>query len=199
MSYELDNLEKKYLYLPMIMRRNCKYVNLDKNPNIFDKIFKYDKEKKKIKFKLRKIKENTIKFLFMENKEINEKWKKQSDYNFIVKKILENKLILRRVQDNIKQNEELLKYNKKLTEAINKIPKIKKSESCSYILRSNYSKKINLKFHQRIKEKNKKLKSMDVKNTSEEEEEKDEFLLTKIKKKPILNHKKSQSLPLILI
>lgn len=199
MSHEQINLEKKYLYLPMIMRRNSKYISLDKNPNIFDEIFNYDKEKKKIKIQLRKIKENTIKFLFMENKEINEKWKKQSDYKFIVKKILENKLILRRVQDNIKQNEELSKYNKKLTEERNTIPRKKKSESCSYILRNNYSKKINLKLHQRIKEKNKKLTSINIKNSTEEEEEKDNFLLTKIKKKSILNRNKSQSLPIILI
>ena len=183
----------------MIMRRNSKYISLDKNPNIFDEIFNYDKEKKKIKIQLRKIKENTIKFLFMENKEINEKWKKQSDYKFIVKKILENKLILRRVQDNIKQNEELSKYNKKLKEERNKKPIIKKSESCCYIKRNNYSKKINLKLHQRIKEKNKKLTSINIKNSTEEEEEKDNFLLTKIKKKSILNRNKSQSLPIILI
>ena len=199
MSNEEINLEKKYLYLPMIMRRNSNYINLDKYPIIFDEIFNYDKEKKKIKIHLRKIKENTIKFLFMENKEINEKWKKQNDYEFIIKKILKNKLILRRVQDNIKQNEELSKYNKKLKEERNKKPIIKKSESCCYIKRNNYSKKINLKLHQRIKEKNKKLTSIEVKNSSDEEEEKDDFLLTKIKKKPILNHKKSQSLPLILI
>ena len=68
MSKEKRNLEKKYLYLPKIMRDKNNEKHYDNSQRFFKEIYHYDDKICKIKKKLMQVKENTIQFMIMENK-----------------------------------------------------------------------------------------------------------------------------------
>ena len=138
------------------------------------------------------VKENTIQFMIMENKDIFEKWKKQKDFIFIVKKLLDNQLILRRVHDTIKENEKI-KINK-LRENTNK-----RNMTIKNGFTNNKTKKnlINNKIN-KIPKMNNKIPVKKFIKYSIDELEKDDLLLTNLKQPKKTLHNKSKSLPLII-
>lgn len=192
MSKEKRNLEKKYLYLPKIMRDKNNEKHYDNSQRFFKEIYHYDDKICKIKKKLKQVKENTIQFMIMENKDIFEKWKKQKDFIFIVKKLLDNQLILRRVHDNIKENEKI-KINK-LRENTNK-----RNMTIKNGFTNNKTKKnlINNKIN-KIPKMNNKIPVKKFIKYSIDELEKDDLLLTNLKQPKKTLHNKSKSLPLII-
>lgn len=192
MSKEKSNLEKKYLYLPKIMRDKNNKKHYNNSQRFFKEIYHYDDKICKIKKKLIQVKENTIQFMIMENKDIFEKWKKQKDFIFIVKKLLDNQLILRRVHDTIKENEKII--INKLRENTNKRNMtIKNGFTINKTKKNLINNKIN-----KIPKMNNKIPVKKFIKYSIDELEKDDLLLTNLKQPKKTLHNKSKSLPLII-
>jgi hypothetical protein len=192
MSKEKRNLEKKYLYLPKIMRDKNNEKHYDNSQRFFKEIYHYDDKICKIKKKLKQVKENTIQFMIMENKDIFEKWKKQKDFIFIVKKLLDNQLILRRVHDNIKENEKI-KINKLRENTKKRNMTIKNGFTINKTKKNLINNKIN-----KIPKINNKMRIKKFIKYSIDELEKDDLLLTNLKQPKKTLHNKSKSLPLII-
>jgi hypothetical protein len=192
MSKEKSNLEKKYLYLPKIMRDKNNKKHYNNSQRFFKEIYHYDDKICKIKKKLIQVKENTIQFMIMENKDIFEKWKKQKDFIFIVKKLLDNQLILRRVHDTIKENEKII--INKLRENTNKRNMTKKN---GFTINKTKKNLINNKIN-KIPKMNNKIPVKKFIKYSIDELEKDDLLLTNLKQPKKTLHNKSKSLPLII-
>lgn len=192
MSKEKRNLEKKYLYLPKIMRDKNNEKHYDNSQRFFKEIYHYDDKICKIKKKLIQVKENTIQFMIMENKDIFEKWKKQKDFIFIVKKLLDNQLILRRVHDNIKENEKI-KINKLRENTKKRNMTIKNGFTINKTKKNLINNKIN-----KIPKMNNKIPVKKFIKYSIDELEKDDLLLTNLKQPKKTLHNKSKSLPLII-
>lgn len=192
MSKEKRNLEKKYLYLPKIMRDKNNEKHYDNSQRFFKEIYHYDDKICKIKKKLKQVKENTIQFMIMENKDIFEKWKKQKDFIFIVKKLLDNQLILRRVHDNIKENEKI-KINKLRENTNKRNMTIKNGFTINKTKKNLINNKIN-----KIPRINNKMRIKKFIKYSIDELEKDNLLLTNLKQPKKTLHNKSKSLPLII-
>lgn len=192
MSKEKRNLEKKYLYLPKIMRDKNNEKHYDNSQRFFKEIYHYDDKICKIKKKLKQVKENTIQFMIMENKDIFEKWKKQKDFIFIVKKLLDNQLILRRVHDNIKENEKI-KINKLRENTNKRNMTIKNGFTINKTKKNLINNKIN-----KIPKMNNKIPVKKFIKYSIDELEKDNLLLTNLKQPKKTLHNKSKSLPLII-
>lgn len=192
MSKEKRNLEKKYLYLPKIMRDKNNEKHYDNSQRFFKEIYHYDDKICKIKKKLKQVKENTIQFMIMENKDIFEKWKKQKDFIFIVKKLLDNQLILRRVHDNIKENEKI-KINKLRENTNKRNMTIKNGFTINKTKKNLINNKIN-----KIPKMNNKIPVKKFIKYSIDELEKDDLLLTNLKQPKKTLHNKSKSLPLII-
>ena len=192
MSKEKRNLEKKYLYLPKIMRDKNNEKHYDNSQRFFKEIYHYDDKICKIKKKLKQVKENTIQFMIMENKDIFEKWKKQKDFIFIVKKLLDNQLILRRVHDTIKENEKI-KINKLRENTNKRNMTIKNGFTINKTKKNLINNKIN-----KIPKMNNKIPVKKFIKYSIDELEKDNLLLTNLKQPKKTLHNKSKSLPLII-
>ena len=192
MSKEKRNLEKKYLYLPKIMRDKNNKKHYNNSQRFFKEIYHYDDKICKIKKKLKQVKENTIQFMIMENKDIFEKWKKQKDFIFIVKKLLDNQLILRRVHDNIKENEKI-KINKLRENTNKRNMTIKNGFTINKTKKNLINNKIN-----KIPKMNNKIPVKKFIKYSIDELEKDNLLLTNLKQPKKTLHNKSKSLPLII-
>ena len=192
MSKEKSNLEKKYLYLPKIMRDKNNKKHYNNSQRFFKDIYHYDDKICIIKKKLMQVKENTIQFMIMENKDIFEKWKKQKDFIFIVKKLLDNQLILRRVHDTIKENEKII--INKLRENTNKRNMTKKN---GFTINKTKKNLINNKIN-KIPKMNNKIPVKKFIKYSIDELEKDDLLLTNLKQPKKTLHNKSKSLPLII-
>ena len=192
MSKEKSNLEKKYLYLPKIMRDKNNKKHYNNSQRFFKEIYHYDDKICKIKKKLIQVKENTIQFMIMENKDIFEKWKKQKDFIFIVKKLLDNQLILRRVHDNIKENEKI-KINKLRENTNKRNMTIKNGFTINKTKKNLINNKIN-----KIPKMNNKIPVKKFIKYSIDELEKDNLLLTNLKQPKKTLHNKSKSLPLII-
>lgn len=192
MSKEKRNLEKKYLYLPKIMRDKNNEKHYDNSQRFFKEIYHYDDKICKIKKKLKQVKENSIQFMIMENKDIFEKWKKQKDFIFIVKKLLDNQLILRRVHDNIKENEKI-KINKLRENTNKRNMTIKNGFTINKTKKNLINNKIN-----KIPKMNNKIPVKKFIKYSIDELEKDNLLLTNLKQPKKTLHNKSKSLPLII-
>ena len=192
MSKEKRNLEKKYLYLPKIMRDKNNEKHYDNSQRFFKEIYHYDDKICKIKKKLKQVKENTIQFMIMENKDIFEKWKKQKDFIFIVKKLLDNQLILRRVHDTIKENEKI-KINKLRENTNKRNMTIKNGFTINKTKKNLINNKIN-----KIPKMNNKIPVKKFIKYSIDELEKDDLLLTNLKQPKKTLHNKSKSLPLII-
>ena len=192
MSKEKRNLEKKYLYLPKIMRDKNNEKHYDNSQRFFKEIYHYDDKICKIKKKLKQVKENSIQFMIMENKDIFEKWKKQKDFIFIVKKLLDNQLILRRVHDNIKENEKI-KINKLRENTNKRNMTIKNGFTINKTKKNLINNKIN-----KIPKMNNKIPVKKFIKYSIDELEKDDLLLTNLKQPKKTLHNKSKSLPLII-
>ena len=192
MSKEKRNLEKKYLYLPKIMRDKNNEKHYDNSQRFFKEIYHYDDKICKIKKKLKQVKENTIQFMIMENKDIFEKWKKQKDFIFIVKKLLDNQLILRRVHDTIKENEKI-KINKLRENTNKRNMTIKNGFTINKTKKNLINNKIN-----KIPKINNKMRIKKFIKYSIDELEKDNLLLTNLKQPKKTLHNKSKSLPLII-
>ena len=192
MSEEKSNLEKKYLYLPKIMRDKNNKKHYNNSQRFFKEIYHYDDKICKIKKKLIQVKENTIQFMIMENKDIFEKWKKQKDFIFIVKKLLDNQLILRRVHDNIKENEKI-KINKLRENTNKRNMTIKNGFTINKTKKNLINNKIN-----KIPKMNNKIPVKKFIKYSIDELEKDDLLLTNLKQPKKTLHNKSKSLPLII-
>ena len=192
MSKEKSNLEKKYLYLPKIMRDKNNKKHYNNSQRFFKEIYHYDDKICKIKKKLIQVKENTIQFMIMENKDIFEKWKKHKDFIFIVKKLLDNQLILRRVHDTIKENEKII--INKLRENTNKRNMTKKN---GFTINKTKKNLINNKIN-KIPKMNNKIPVKKFIKYSIDELEKDDLLLTNLKQPKKTLHNKSKSLPLII-
>ena len=192
MSKEKSNLEKKYLYVPKIMRDKNNKKHYNNSQRFFKEIYHYDDKICKIKKKLKQVKENTIQFMIMENKDIFEKWKKQKDFIFIVKKLLDNQLILRRVHDTIKENDKII--INKLRENTNKRNMtIKNGFTINKTKKNLINNKIN-----KIPKINNKMRIKKFIKYSIDELEKDDLLLTNLKQPKKTLHNKSKSLPLII-
>jgi hypothetical protein len=192
MSKEKSNLEKKYLYLPKIMRDKNNKKHYNNSQRFFKEIYHYDDKICKIKKKLIQVKENTIQFMIMENKDIFEKWKKQKDFIFIVKKLLDNQLILRRVHDTIKENEKI-KINKLRENTNKRNMTIKNGFTINKTKKNLINNKIN-----KIPKMNNKIPVKKFIKYSIDELEKDDLLLTNLKQPKKTLHNKSKSLPLII-
>ena len=192
MSKEKRNLEKKYLYLPKIMRDKNNEKHYDNSQRFFKEIYHYDDKICKIKKKLKQVKENSIQFMIMENKDIFEKWKKQKDFIFIVKKLLDNQLILRRVHDTIKENEKI-KINKLRENTNKRNMTIKNGFTINKTKKNLINNKIN-----KIPKMNNKIPVKKFIKYSIDELEKDDLLLTNLKQPKKTLHNKSKSLPLII-
>ena len=192
MSKEKSNLEKKYLYLPKIMRDKNNKKHYNNSQRFFKEIYHYDDKICKIKKKLIQVKENNIQFMIMENKDIFEKWKKQKDFIFIVKKLLDNQLILRRVHDTIKENEKI-KINKLRENTNKRNMTIKNGFTINKTKKNLINNKIN-----KIPKMNNKIPVKKFIKYSIDELEKDDLLLTNLKQPKKTLHNKSKSLPLII-
>ena len=192
MSKEKSNLEKKYLYLPKIMRDKNNKKHYNNSQRFFKEIYHYDDKICKIKKKLMQVKENTIQFMIMENKDIFEKWKKHKDFIFIVKKLLDNQLILRRVHDTIKENEKI-KINKLRENTNKRNMTIKNGFTINKTKKNLTNNKIN-----KIPKMNNKIPVKKFIKYSIDELEKDDLLLTNLKQPKKTLHNKSKSLPLII-
>ena len=192
MSKEKSNLEKKYLYLPKIMRDKNNKKHYNNSQRFFKEIYHYDDKICKIKKKLIQVKENTIQFMIMENKDIFEKWKKHKDFIFIVKKLLDNQLILRRVHDTIKENEKI-KINKLRENTNKRNMTIKNGFTINKTKKNLINNKIN-----KIPKMNNKIPVKKFIKYSIDELEKDDLLLTNLKQPKKTLHNKSKSLPLII-